>query len=180
MKRKTIFEIIIHITFWLICLFFFVNNSFMRFPFKFLHDEYLPFVLIISTIYLNYYYLIPNYFTNQKLIKYLITVFLVVLIITNIEFLLIRNNIIEITFMADYNLQKEFLWWNFTGILYRNLLFFAFFTIFRVYRDAINAYKLLKEKAIIEEQQLNNEIEMVKSKINTNFFFKSLKGTSII
>ncbi|NVN96411.1 MAG: histidine kinase [Bacteroidetes bacterium] len=93
-----------------------------------------------------------------------------------IEFLFIKDDVLFFTSTTDKFTQNGMLRWNFFGIIFRDALFVGFFTMFKIYRDAIKAYKLLKANTALEKQQLINHINMVKSKVNTHFFFNSLNS----
>jgi two-component system LytT family sensor kinase len=176
MKRKSIIEIIIHLIFWIITFYFFTNNSFLRFQSSDVYEEYFSLLLIFTVIYINYFYLIPVFFTKQKYLIYFSFLFTIIVIINSIEFLWIKDDVIKYTFNIEKASQRVALQWNFFGIFFRDTLFVAFFTMFKIYRDAIKSYKLLQEKTAIELEQYITRIEMVKSKVNTHFFFNTLNS----
>ncbi|MFZ4740573.1 MAG: sensor histidine kinase [Bacteroidales bacterium] len=176
MKKKIIIEIIIHVLFWILSFYFFVTNSFLRYQSMDINIEYYSFILIVLVIYFNYFFLIPHFFTKQKLLKYFIFLLLTLFIITNIEFLWIKDDVLLFTLKTEKEFQNAMLRWNFFGIFFRDTLFVGFFTMFKIYRDAIKAYKLLKANTALEKQQLITQINMVKSKVNTHFFFNTLNS----
>ncbi len=176
MKKKTLFEILLHIGFWLITFYYFKNNSFLRFPSFDENKEYFFFFLIIVIIYINYFLLIPRLFTLQKFLKYFSSLITLLLLITTLEFLMLLDNINNRISNLPQEIQSGILRFNFFGILFRDALFVGFFTMFRIYRDAINAYKLLQKNTAMEKQQLITQINMVKSKVNTHFFFNTLNS----
>jgi len=176
MKRKTIIEIILHILFWVLCFDFFTKNSFLRYHSFNIKEEYFSFSLVISIIYINYFILIPRFFTRQLFFKYFVIILLLLITITVSEFIRLKDDIRQCTFSTDISFQINALRWNFFGIFFRNSLFVGFFTMFKIYRDAIKAYKLLKENTALEKQQLITQINMVKSKVNTHFFFNTLNS----
>lgn len=174
MKQKTIIEIIIHIVFWIVTFYFFTSNSYLRYQSLNRVEEYCSVLLIAAVIYINYFFFIPKFFTKQKLIKYFSFMFMLILGISILEFLLVRDDILLFTSNVEKPIQKVMLRWNFFGILFRDSLFYAFFTMFKIYRDAIQSYKFLEEKTDTERINFMNKIEMVKSKINTHFLFNTL------
>ena len=176
MKRRTFIEIFVHLVFWILCFNFFVNNSFLRYQSFDRREEYYSLLLIISCIYINYFFLIPKFFSNQKLLKYFLLLFLLLIVITTIEFFLLKDDIIGSLPITNTTVLNGVLKWNFFGIFFRDALFAGFFTMFRIYQDAIKAYKLLKENTALEKQQLITQINMVKSKVNTHFFFNTLNS----
>ncbi len=176
MKKKIIIEVIIHIIFWIISFYFFINNSFLRYNSLDIRDEYYSFAILISAIYINYIFLIPAFFSKQKLFKYFIYLFLILIVNTYLEFLFIKDDILFSVSKANKDFQTYTVYINFFGIFFRDTLFVAFFTMFKIYRDAIKSYKLLQEKTAIEREQYITRIEMVKSKVNTHFFFNTLNS----
>ena len=176
MKRKIIIEIIIHVLFWIISFYFFVTNSFLRYQSIDINKEYYSFILVVLVIYFNYFFLIPQFFTKQKLLKYFIYLLLSLFAITVTEFLWIKNDVLLFTLKTERAFQNTMLRWNLFGIFFRDALFVGFFTMFKIYRDAIKAYKLLKANTALEKQQLITQINMVKSKVNTHFFFNTLNS----
>jgi LytS/YehU family sensor histidine kinase len=100
--------------------------------------------------------------------------FSLIVLICTLEFVQIRIDILKYTANADIDFQNGTLRFNFFGIFFRDTLFVAFFTMFKIYRDAIKSYKILQEKTYLERINFINQIEMQKSKINTHFFFNTL------
>lgn len=172
MNKKTILEIIFHIGFWILTFFYFTQNSVLRFPSIDINEEYFSLLLIIIVIYLNYFWLIPRFFTRQKFLYYFLYLILILLLITSIEFQMLKNDILLFVKVK----QDVFLYWNYFGIFFRDTLFVGFFTMFRIYQDAIRANKLLQANILLERQQFITRIELIKSKINTHFFFNSLNS----
>ena len=175
MKNKIVIQVVLSILFWLLSLLLFVNNSFLRYHSLNITDEYFSILLVFFVVYFNYFILFPRWF-NKSLILYFSLVFISVISFTLFEFLLIKDDVIFLTSNAGKKFQTNTLYWNFFGIFFRDTLFVAFFTMFRIYRDAIKSYKLLQEKTAIEREQYITRIEMVKSKVNTHFFFNTLNS----
>jgi len=174
MRRKTIVELILHLGFWIITLYFFTTTSFLRFPSSDTKVEYYSLSLIISIIYINYFWLIPHYFTREHFYKYFLLLFSFLVLIAFLEFLMLKNDINIYTKTLDKVTRAIVFRWNSFGILFRDFLFVAFFTMFKIYRDAIKANKLLKQINTLEQQKMRSEINMVKSKVNSHFFFNTL------
>ncbi len=173
MNRKKSIEFLIHLVFWIIVFYFFTNNSYLRFHSRNSKEEYYSLALVLTMIYLNYFILIPRFFNNQKHLKYFGFLFLTLLTITVIEFVMLKDDILLYTSSAG-DIQKTFLVWNFSYIMFRDLLFVGFFTMFQIYRNAIQALKLLNEKANLEKINYENRIEMVKSSINSHFLYNCM------
>lgn len=176
MKKKQLTEIVLHLVFWIITTYAFINNSFLRSPSFSLFEEVLSVIFVIGVVYFNYTFLIFKYFNHNKLFKYFFFIILSLIIISFTEFLLIKDDVIKAINIDNDYLKNYALGWNFFGIFFRDALFVGFFTMFKIYRDAIKSYKLLQEKTDIEREQYITRIEMVKSKINTHFFFNSLNS----
>ena len=180
MKRKTILEISLHFVFWALTFYYFTNNSVLRFMSMDIKEEYAALLLIIFVIYFNYFWLIPRFFRIQKIFKYFLFLFFSLLMIATLEFLMLKDDIYKSTSLTGNEFQNSALYWNYFGILFRDTLFVAFFTMFKIYRDAIQSYKFLEEKTNLERINFINQIEMVKSKINTHFFFNTLHSIQVM
>ena len=176
MRKKDFFELFFHILFWIISFYFFINFAFLRIhPEKIIFEFYSLLILMIL-VYLNFFLLTPNYLIKNKIKLYTFLTFILLIIATESEFLLIFNDINKYTYTDDNRILIEVYKADFFGIFFRDTLFVAFFTMFKIYRDAIKSYKLLQEKTAIEREQYITRIEMVKSKINTHFFFNCLNS----
>ena len=180
MHKKKIIEFILHLVFWIGTCYFFVNNSFLRFRIREDNYEYLFLFMIICLIYFNLYILIVKFFNKSKFIYYFSSLIICTFLITIIEFLLIKNDILLLTIKGPKKFQIGLLKWNFFGIFFRDALFVAFFTMFKIYRDAIGSYKLLRDNTILEKQKLMVEINMLKSKINSHFLFNTLNNLYVM
>ena len=180
MHKKKIIEFILHLVFWIGTCYFFVNNSFLRFRIREDNYEYLFLFMIICLIYFNLYILIVKFFNKSKFIYYFSSLIICTFLITIIEFLLIKNDIFLLTIKGPKKFQIGLLKWNFFGIFFRDALFVAFFTMFKIYRDAIGSYKLLRDNTILEKQKLMVEINMLKSKINSHFLFNTLNNLYVM
>jgi len=136
--------------------------------------EYFSLIILITSIYINFFILTPVYLTKNKVFTYIIFVISILFLATFGEYFIIKDDIIKMTESNNIRIINDALNWNFFGIFFRDTLFVAFFTMFKIYLDAIKSYKLLQEKTDLERINYLNEIEMVKSKINTHFFFNTL------
>ena len=139
-------------------------------------EEYVALLLIILVIYFNYFWLIPRFFRIQKIFKYFLFLFFTLLIIATLEFLMLKDDIYKSTSLTGNEFQNSALYWNYFGIFFRDSLFVGFFTMFKIYRDAIKTNKLLQEVTDLEKQKMRTEINMVKSKVNSHFFFNTLNS----
>lgn len=174
MKKKLLIEILLHLAFWIITTYFFVNNSFLRFHSRNIYEEYYSLLLIVIIIYFNYLFLISRFFKQNKFLQYFLLLFLSVSSISIIEFKYIQDDILFSTSMADDNFKKGMLLWNFIYIFFRDTLFVGFFTMFKIYQDAVKSYKLLQKNAELEKQYFLSQMDTIKSKVNTHFFFNTL------
>lgn len=177
MQKRIKIEICIHFIFWIIVGNFFVRYSFLRFNFVNYLNEILSLSMIIVIIYINLFFLIPLFLNKSKLYKYFSIILFLIGIITVIEFLIIKKDILT-NYLKDSpkELQNGFLWLDFFTIFLRDTLFVGFFTMFQIYRNAIRSNKLLIEKTQLEEQKLKTEINMLKSKINSHFLLNTLNN----
>ncbi len=176
MNRKTIIEIIFHIIFWIITLYFYCNYSYFRIHPQEIVKEYYSLLIIIAAVYINFFIITPMFLIKNEKISYFLFIIPILIIASEIEFLLICEDIQYYTYTDDHNILMSVYRWNLYSIFFRDTLFVAFFTMFKIYRDAIKSYKLLQEKTAIEREQYITRIEMVKSKINTHFFFNCLNS----
>jgi len=174
MKRKIILKVLLHLFFWVICFWYFTTNSFLRFPSLDYYEEYFSISFIIILIYFNSLYLIPHFFNRQQFFAYFSFLILVILLFTSLEFLMLKDDIKKIAIDTGDEFQKAVFFWNYFGILFRDALFAGFFTMFKIYRDAIKTNTLLKEIMVLEKQKMQAEINRVKTKVNAHFFFNTL------
>lgn len=175
MKIKKIFEFLIHILFWVITTYVFINNSFLRSPSFSLYEEIFSVFFVFVIVYFNYYFLIIKYFNKRKFAYYFIIILSCLLIISLIEFLFIKDDVLKGISTDNETFKTYALGWNLFGIFFRDALFVGFFTMFKIYRDAIKSYKLLKEKSELEISNYINQVEMVKSKVNVHFLLNTLQ-----
>lgn len=174
MKRNNLVELLFHIFFWVITFFFFVNNSFLRYYSFEILKEYFSLILIFITVYLNNYLLVPIYLSKRKLFNYFSFSILNLIIITCTEFLIIKDNIYSFIEVSNNNILINAVQWNLFGIFFRDTLFVGFFTMFKIYQDAVKSYKLLQKNAELEKQYFLSQMDTIKSKVNTHFFFNTL------
>lgn len=176
MKKNIFFDVLLHFIFWIIASYIFINLSFIRAQPLNIVKEYYSLIILFAGIYINFLILTPLYLIKNKVFIYIILVISLLIILSVSEFLIIKNDIIKLIISEDFLVIKGALTWNLIGIFFRDTLFVGFFTMFKIYRDAIKSYKLLQEKIDIEREQFITRIEMVKSKINTHFFFNCLNS----
>ncbi len=176
MKKKTIVEILLHLVFWIITFYYFVNNSFLRLPPMDSKVEYFSLLLIIGIIYLNYFWMIPRFFSKQKFFNYFLILIPLLFLNTVVEFLMLKDDIVLYAKNVEPQYHTGIFRWNLFGIFFRNALFVGFFTMFRIYRDAIRANKFMDKINSLEKQKMRTEINMVKSKVNSHFFFNTLNS----
>ena len=176
MKKQTIIKISLHILFWIPTFYYFINNSVLRYQSMEIKEEYFALSFIILIIYINEFLIIPRYFNHKRFLNYFIILAFLLIIITTLEFLLLKDDILYYTSNTGSEFQNGVLRWNYFGIFFRDSLFVGFFTMFKIYRDAIKTNKLLHEVTDLEKQKMRTEINMVKSKVNSHFFFNTLNS----
>ncbi len=176
MKRKNIIEISIHIIFWLITLYFFVNNSYLRMRSLNEMEEYLTFFFVPLIVYINQFFLIPKFFIRQRFILYFSILAALLISMSYFEFLIIKDDIIKCLTSPDIELFYSCFRWSFFGILIRDTVFIGIFTMIKIYRDAIKTNTLQKANNELEKKQLQHQINFIKSKINNHFFFNALSS----
>lgn len=117
-----------------------------------------------------------SFFNRRKLYYYFSLLLSALLLITTLEFLMLLDDIKMITSNTGDIFENAILRWEYFGIFFRDTLFVGFFTMFKIYRDAIKANKLLQQVNVLEKQKMRTEIDIVKSKVNSHFFFNTLNS----
>ncbi|MDR2010233.1 MAG: LytTR family transcriptional regulator DNA-binding domain-containing protein [Bacteroidales bacterium] len=152
MKFKTnIIGIGLHILFWIVILYFFVNYSYLR-PSsqELVYKEYLCVGLIIVMVYLNYLFLIPKFLQKGRLVIYWGLAILSIFAVTVGEYFLFKS---VVTKCYSGNLSGEqfnrFMGVQFFLYLTRITGFFLFFFVVKLYQD-------LSSKYIAESQAIAN------------------------
>ncbi|MDR2008866.1 MAG: LytTR family transcriptional regulator DNA-binding domain-containing protein [Bacteroidales bacterium] len=158
------------ILFWAAVLYFFVNYSFLR-PSSgdLIYKEYIYLAMIIFMVYFNYLFLIPKYFQKGKLAIYWIITVLSILLVSVGEYLLFKPITIN---CYPKDLKKEilshYLQVQFFLCTIKNICFFLFFFVVRLYQDMSSKY-IAESRAIantahtIAVMKSDKDIEIIKT-----------------
>ncbi len=157
-----------HGVFWFILLMLLTLNeaSMQNFWFVFTNELITLFVYAL-VIYLNLYYLIPNYLTQKRFFTYSALLVLATMIVTPLLVLLLyfkfyRHPTLRTELLANQN------WYFLTTFVVA-----AISTIFKIITDW---GRQLREKQALENQTMQSELRFLKSQINPHFLFNTLNN----
>lgn len=174
MRKGLFFDILFHLIFWLISSYIFISFNFIRLPLINVEEEYISLAILLIIIYINFFFLTPSYLFKGKIFSYILFIFSLLIFATGLEFKLSIDDIIKLVQSETKKGLIDAFRWNFFGILFRDTLFVGFFTMFRIYQDAVKSYKLLQKNTELEKQYFLSQMDTIKSKVNTHFFFNTL------
>lgn len=148
MKKHKLIFFIVHLVFWSIASYLFLNNSFLR-PYSSILLESVVLFILMCSFYLSYFVFVPLLLMRRKLLIFFIFNILLVLLSSTIEFLIVKNSI-EHCYMHNMSIQ-----------IYKMALRAIF--IFLSVRDACfilfaDVFKLCEMQAI--QLQLNQKITL--------------------
>jgi len=158
-------RIVYHSVFWVVMFFILLlldsnNHSFLT---KF-SVESVNVLFYGILVYFNLFYLIPNYLTEKKFLKYSFLLTLSVVVITPIKlmvFYLILSN------AETFILGKQFLFF------IASFLIVGSSTIGKIITDWV---RHLREKKDLQTQTMQSELRFLKSQINPHFLFNTLNN----
>jgi two-component system, LytTR family, sensor kinase len=155
-----------HLTFWVLLIFLLVFLSNNRDGISSLFVmEAINVSFFAMIVYLNIYYIFPNYIKQKNLAKHLTWLLLASAMITPIKALLLFN--MKQFFDISYNLENQF--FIFLGTFFVVVLS----TIYSILKDWIHSQN---EKQELVNQQLQSELKFLKSQINPHFLFNTLNS----
>jgi hypothetical protein len=174
MKPKVnIINISLHVLFWVITSYFFINYSLLR-PSSptAVYREYFCLGAIISMVYLNYFVLIPRFFCKGRFVIYWILTALSILMVAVTEYLLFKPVIMH---LHQAHISEEVLnkYLNVQFLLYfvRAVCFFMLFFTVKLYQDISSRY-------IAETQVIANDTQVV-AVIKSDDDIKTIKISAI-
>ena len=168
---KLSLKVLIHFIFW--AVFLAATISVMYSPFSEAHNFNKPPHLIINTIwagivfYLFYFFFI-DYFENGKFYKYLLTS---VVVSVTITFLL---NPLHKIFNPSY---QVFNYLNFAPPIVGTFILAQCGSLVKGFE---NWFDNIKQKAELKNQNLKNELELLKSQVNPHFLFNTLNNIDML
>ena len=103
MKKHKLIFFIVHLVFWSIASYLFLNNSFLR-PYSSILLESVVLFILMCSFYLSYFVFVPLLLMRRKLLIFFIFNILLVLLSSTIEFLIVKNSI-EHCYMHNMSIQ---------------------------------------------------------------------------
>ncbi len=171
-KIGRIIEIAVHLLFWAYIAYFFIQNSYLR-PRASITKELLSVSLIASACYLNYFVIYPYFFKKRKIIYFLVS-FLSVFIISQLEVYIVTPNIKNCFKTVPPQMLQGVIYGIKRSVFVRDLAFLSFFVILKLYTDARQAFLIEKEKALLEREKQQAEINLLKNQVAPHFLFNNL------
>jgi len=172
-KRAKIHEfmttrVVYHGLFWLLFLIALMWTEDMGKGFLFtLSNELINVFFYATIVYFNLNYLIPNYLTDNSILRYIGLLILFIAIITPLKVLIFYfkfNNMPEAQ-MTLLNLQN----WYFVA----NFFIAGCSTLFRISTDWVRHQQ---DRSQLETQTMQSELKFLKSQINPHFLFNTLNS----
>lgn len=170
MKKSHI--IIIHFFFWFIVLS--LNYSFLIFREPGVPVErYLAITvksfLEVGNFYLFYFLIIPHFFIRHKYLRFFIITILYALVYTGLY---------AITLSYAYILLKMAPDWSVLGSQYIVATYYTILYIFLggLFKLAIDGFKSHQQKLQLQQQNVKNELALLRSQINPHFLFNTLNN----
>ena len=184
MTRKKILNFCFHILFSILLIHWFYNNTYIR-PYTVAHPykEIIVALLLLFVIYVNFFVLIPRSFNKANFRNYFFISLLLLLGVSIIEFVLVKNDIIKCIGGVDDAIK---------AIYFRNILLIIFlrYSGFYLFFTVLKFYLLTKSKAFIERKAVLintgfivlNPIQGKPITININFisYFSQDKNNTFI
>jgi two-component system, LytTR family, sensor kinase len=164
LSRKVVYHAII----WLVCLVVFVFGVDSGEPIlKKMLNEIINLSFYGFLVYFNVYYLFPSFFSNKKTYAYFALLIAVSFLLTPIKVFIL------------------YLWFSNQAIIQQQILdnFFLYFLLFFIVAVGSTIAKILKdyfknqrEKQFLLQQNMETELQFLKSQINPHFLFNTLNN----
>lgn len=151
-KNKKIVRIIFHLCFIASIVFFFSCNSILRPITEDAYKEYLSVFFLLLMLYINYLFLIPEFFLKRKYATFLLFSLASVFLATIFEMLLVTSDI-KANLPSSFNendIQLS-ITYHFLFIEGRNMAFLFFFFMLKIFENEIQTHK--KEQLLLAESK---------------------------
>lgn len=151
-KNKKIVRIIFHLCFIASIVFFFSCNSILRPITEDAYKEYLSVFFLLLMLYINYLFLIPEFFLKRKYATFLLFSLASVFLATIFEMLLVTSDI-KANLPSSFNendIQLS-ITYHFLFIEGRNMAFLFFFFMMKIFENEIQTHK--KEQLLLAESK---------------------------
>ncbi len=171
MKKKKL-EIAIHLVFWCILGYYFVQRSQFRFTtFSYPH-EIATFIVSIALVYTCTLFCYPKYGREKHYTAFFATYFSTLFLFSAIEFFIIYPKIHAFIARTPESEHFSYYRWNIIGILSRNFILSALFTLAIAYRDTVRRLKSSDKNAA----KLKAEISAIRDHMNFHMFFNHMNN----
>jgi hypothetical protein len=151
-KNQKIVRIIFHLCFIATIVYFFSRNSILRPLTKEVYKEYLSVFFLLLMLYVNYLFLIPEFFLKRKYAIFLLLSLASVFLATLFEMLLVTSDI-KANLPSSFNendIQLS-ITYHFLFIEGRNMAFLFFFVMLKIFENEIQTHK--KEQLLLAESK---------------------------
>lgn len=151
-KNKKIVRIIFHLCFIASIVYFFSYNSILRPITEDAYKEYLSVFFLLLMLYINYLFLIPEFFLKKKYATFLLLSLASVFLATLFEMLLVTSDI-KANLPSSFN-ENEIqlsITYHFLFIEGRNMAFLFFFFMLKIFENEIQTHK--KEQLLLAKSK---------------------------
>lgn len=159
-----------HLIFWLVFSSFALVFGFRimeswEFFFKYFHIFLIHLSWAAITFYLFYFYFVPNYIEQKKLVPYLLLSLIISVFLTFLFIQIIFRTNPDIAYIENFNLY-----------LTSGIGTFIIAQCGALLRGFVNWYDQLERKSELEKKNLQMEIDLLKSQLNPHFLFNTLNN----
>ncbi|MDP4272004.1 MAG: histidine kinase, partial [Bacteroidota bacterium] len=174
MKRKAI--IYLHLFTWLFAAFININNFNQLAKPEMLLSYVISLLFLAIGFYLFYFFIVPAFLLKKKFTDFFILAALAVLILPFFGYtaLLLNKAIFNRSFENFYDVYS--LRMHLSGTV--AMIFSASFGSF--FRVIINWFDALNHKEMLEKQNLESELALLKSKVNPHFLFNTINNIDVL
>ncbi len=166
-QEKKGFHVLFWLLFFMILLFTDIDAN-PKEPFLFIFtNELINIIFYIIIVYFNLNYLIPHYFKWNKLSLYLIILLFFVVVLTPLKMIIFYVK------FSNYPLKQTEIIDSQYDFLLIHILVAGFSTIFKIVGDWARDQRIKNE---LEAQNLQSELNFLKTQINPHFLFNTLNN----
>ncbi len=161
-------RVVYHTAFWvaLVLFYTFLTGTKHGFWFTFSNEIINVFFYAVA-VYFNLFYLIPNFLTEKKFIRYCALFMLTVLVVTPLKIFVMYFVLSGHPEMQESLVKNQALYFMLT------FLMMGLSTIFKIITEWIRHER---EKQELEKQNMQSELRFLKSQINPHFLFNTLNN----
>ncbi len=133
-------------------------------------NECIRLAFLIPAVYINIYYLIPQFFGKKQFLRYLIAVLFLVALVTPLQMLVLH---LRFDFVADSQAYHQALNENRYWLLLFNFVVISASTFVQIVTDWIRQDRRVDE---LSKETMQSELRFLKSQINPHFLFNTLNN----